>query len=59
MIFQGGGGVRSPYPPSASAHAYGDFSFQIANKKGVGQTARKRSLVCASVVRKQQSQGPI
>ena len=54
-----GVGVRSPYRPSASAHAYGYFSFQIANNKGVDQTARKRRLVCAFVDRKQRSQGPI
>ena len=33
------------------------FTFQIANNKGADQTARMRRLVCAFVVRKQQSQG--
>ena len=33
------------------------FTFQIANNKGADQTARMHSLVCAFVVRKQQSQG--
>ena len=33
----------------------GDFSFQIANNKGVDQTARMRRLVCAFVVRKHKS----
>ena len=36
---------------------YGYFAFQIANNKGADQTARMRRLVCAFVVRKQQSQG--
>ena len=33
------------------------FSFQIANNKGADQAARMRRLICAFVVRKQQSQG--
>ena len=33
------------------------LSFKIANDKGADQTARMRSLVCAFVVRKQQSPG--
>ena len=32
------------------------LSFKIANNKGTDQTAHPRSLVCAFVVRKQQSQ---
>ena len=33
------------------------FIFQIANNKCADQTARKRSLVCAFVVPKQQNRG--
>ena len=33
------------------------FTFQIANNKGADQTARMRRVVCAFVVRKQQSDG--
>ena len=33
------------------------FTFQIANNKGADQTAWMHRLVCAFVVRKQQSQG--
>ena len=32
------------------------FTFQIVNNKGADQTARMRRLVCAYVIRKQQSQ---
>ena len=31
--------------------------FQISNNKGADQTARMRRLVCAFIVRKEQSQG--
>ena len=33
------------------------LSFQIAKNKGADQTARMRMLICAFIVRKQQSQG--
>ena len=36
---------------------YGYFTFQIGNNKGADQTAQMCRLVCALVVRKQQSQG--
>ena len=36
---------------------YGYFTFQIANNKSADQTAQMGRLVCAFVVRKQQSQG--
>ena len=36
---------------------YSYFTFQIANNKGADQTAQMRRLVCAFVVRKQQSHG--
>ena len=32
-----------------------NFTFQIANNKGADQTAKMRRLICAFVVRKQQS----